>query len=141
MNIYPALEPVKQFLLKNPPTQFASKGATKSKTYRPDNAFDSSVAVLRLDSEVQWLSDVEPDWETVVPLLIGQINGDMTDLIDNGDRTSTDPLLKALDGKKKHGGKEPAMVEFFDITVVAEPKPRKFATEYTVWLKARVRWL
>lgn len=141
MNLYPALEPVKQWLLKNPPVLAASEGVTKNETYKPDNSYDETVAVLRLDYEAEWNNDIPSNWENVVLILIREINDGVTDLIENGDRESTDPLLKTLDGRKKHGGAEPTMAEFFDISVHQAEKPKKDSTEYTVWLKVRVRWL
>lgn len=142
MNLHPALEPLRQFLLKNPPLEVDGDDIKKTPVFKQDSSFDNTVAVLRLDYEVDWNNDIRPNWTDVVPLLIGQINGDVTYLIENGDREhTTDPLLKSLDGMKKHGGLEPTMVEFFDITAVSEDVPKKKSTEYTVWLKVRVRWL
>lgn len=140
MDLRPVLKPVQKFLLDNPPTLYHSARVTKTPVYMPNNAYDLDTAVLRLDSEVRW-GGIQFDWEwdDVVPLVIGQIEGDLIDLIKHGDRDGLDPLLKAFDGVEKRGI-EPVGATVDDLVLYRYDVPKKSATELTVYLRLHVDW-
>lgn len=90
--------------------------------------------LLRLDIEFD-LDDVDVDYplaNAIANKIKSQITEDVTDLLENGDKDSTDPLHKVLDGERKLG------VKFSNLLIsnaLYETRfiPKKDAVEYTVY--------
>jgi hypothetical protein len=132
--------PVKEHLLTRPIEECLDEDGPKR-----TNPFKGEVATqdmnfIRLDWELSYQDDVpRAAWKNVVPLMLGQLRGDIEDLLINGDTESEDPLFKALDGALKRG-KNLKSLSLTDIHLFEELRPKKMSYEYTVYFRLTTEW-
>lgn len=82
-------------------------------------------------SEVRELPDTSAE---VLDLMMLQLEGDLSDLIENGDsQGSTDPFLKVIDGEKVRG-KKVSRVEIAAGSIYRDLNHCKETLEYTVYV-------
>lgn len=93
-------------------------------------------------------TDLRLDWELAgnltgenkfIDLMFVQLREDLLDLIENGNKNSTDPLLCTLDGSNKLS-KVPAHIEITAGRLLVNYHWRKDSTECTLYVRLYVKW-
>jgi hypothetical protein len=137
-----ALVPVREFLTSTEPIVPEDWEDSPKERYRHSNEEldHSKIVRLRFDYELDAYGEV-PAWDkdSISRLMVAAIEGDLLDVIENGDRDGNDPLWKVFDGRKKTG-KNPTDVRVDEMVVYREYKPKKGAYEYTMFMLLTVEW-
>lgn len=92
---------------------------------------------LRMDWELD--EDESLTEEEKIDVMITVIRQDLVEILVNGDKKSSDPLLINLDGSLKRN-KEATTVDIFRATLKKEYKEVKNTTEYTLYFTMATRW-
>lgn len=135
-----ALVPVKEYLTNTPPIVPEDwEDSPKTRYFGEENDVDNAVR-LRFDYELTAESEA-PYWDTeyIARLMTEQLKGDIVDIIDNGDKISSDPSLKSMNGAKLLG-LTPRLVTIEELVHYREYMPKKKAHEYTVFMLLNVEW-
>lgn len=138
-----SLEPVVDYMSTTDPCDVVGNDIKMAQPYRAPLSGDRGVR-MRLDYEISIpaldaIPDVENARKHVARLMQHQIANDLSDMLENGDTSSNDPLYKAMDGSLKRK-QEPMQIDFDYVQVFRDRREKKNAYEYTVFLTVYVDW-
>jgi hypothetical protein len=139
-----AFEPVQEYLDTTEPVEVVgSLDARRFQPYQSPRLKALGGIRMRLDYEIATERFDSPEnaemTKHVGRLMTSQMVNDFADLIENGDKDSTDPLMKAMNGVVKRG-QEPLQIIIDDCAAFRYYSKHKKSYEYILFTTIYVEW-